>query len=469
MKRSLSPRFVVLALLVLVPSLAAAQALLHQPAQGAAPPPPSPTRVQAELAKLDSAPQVERIAAKFQADGDVPNLQHAAQRLVELRPHNGNYRYTLAAAHALQDHKREAYDALVRLQSAGYAFDIANDERFKKVHGTELWDYLVQNMEANAQEFGEGKVAYTLPAGDLLIESLGWDPVRKQLLAGSAREGKVFRVGKSGALEEYIAADAKNGLWAVMDIAVDAPRDAIYVASTAIAHFKHAKKTDFGRAGVFHFKLSTGEFVARHEVPIDGRSHILSSIAVTPKGVVFVADGVLRELWKIEAGKLRHVMHNPKLTTIRGMAASDKALYFADYDLGILGIDLASGAAFDVAATDKVTLYSIEGLSYYDGHLVAIQAGFPPKRVMRFELTPDGRAIKAHQALEAGRKQFGTPTRGVVAGDTYYFIANTQKDRYDMHGLLHTGAVLEPTKVFASDLRFGMGLPGALVPVPKKD
>lgn len=470
MKRPFARRLAVLSLLALATPPAFAQALLHKPGEAAAPAaPPPPTDVQRELAKLTSAPQVERIAAKFAAEKDLPNLQHATQRLVELRPHNGNYRYTLAATHALQDHKREAYDALVRLQNAGYAYDIANDVRFKNIHGTELWTYLVQNMNANAQEFGEGKVAYSLPAGDLLIESLGWDPVRKQLLAGSAREGKVFRVGKSGALEQYIASDAKNGLWAVMEMAVDAPRDALYVASAAIPHFKHAKKTDFGRAGVFHFKLSTGEFVAKHEIPIDGRSHILSSIAVTPKGDVFAADGILREIWKIEGGKLRFLINNPKLTTIRGMAASDKALYFADYELGLFGIDLASGNPFEVRATDKVTLYSIDGLSYHDGHLVAIQAGFPPVRVMRFELTPDGRAIKSHQALEASRKQFGTPTRGVVGGDTFYFIANTQKHKYDNYGLLLSGAELEPTKVFASDIRFGMGLPGALVPIPKKD
>ncbi|HET9484044.1 MAG TPA: hypothetical protein VFO79_08810, partial [Xanthomonadales bacterium] len=415
------------------PVLAAAQALPSPaPAPVAAPAPAAaPGEVERELAKIEQPVRVERIAARFAADKDWPKLQLATARLVQLRPHNGNYRYTLAAAHALQDHKREAYDALVRLQSAGYAYDIAKDDRFAKVRGTEVWDYLVKGMEANAQEFGEGKVAYQLPAGDLLLESLGWDPVRKQLLAGSAREGKVFRVGKDGALGEYVAADAKNGLWAVMDIAVDAPRDALYVASAAIPHFKHAKKTDYGRAGVFRFKLSTGEFVARHEVPVDGRNHIFSSIAVTPKGDVFVADGVLREIWKIEAGKLRFVINNEKLSTIRGMAASDKALYFADYELGIFGIDLATGEPFEVRAPETVTLYSIDGLSWYDGHLVAVQAGFPPKRVMRFTLTPDGRGISKYQPLEASRAKFGTPTRGVVAGDTYYFIANTQKPAYD--------------------------------------
>lgn len=463
-----STRLALLApLLAFLPACVGAQALLNPPA-AQAPAAPPPSELQKQLAQIVSAAQVERIASKFASENDLPKLQLATQRLVELRPHNGNYRYTLAATHAQQDHKREAYDSLVRLQNAGYAYEIEKDERFTKVHGTELWDYLVQGFQANRTEFGEGKVAYRLPAGDFLIESLAWDPAKKQLLAGSAREGKVYRVGSNGALEDFVAANAENGMWAVMDLAVDAPRDALWVASAAIPHFKHAKATDYGKGGVFRFELSTGKFVSRHELPPDGRAHIVSSIAVTPKGDVFFADGPRREIWKLEGGKPRFVIDNQRLSTIRGMTASDRALYFADYELGVFGLDLATGEPFEVRAPENVTLYAIDGLAYWNGQLIAVQGDLRPKRVMRFQLTPDGTGIAKHQALEASRSEFGTPTRGVVAGDTFYFIANTQKPKYDAHGLLKTGAQLEPTKIMASDVRLGIDEPGAIVPLPKK-
>jgi hypothetical protein len=466
---NVTTRLVLLApLLAGLPACVTAQALQNPPAAQAPAPAPAPSELEKELAQIRSAPQVEKIASKFASENDLPKLQLATQRLVELRPHNGNYRYTLAATHAQQDHKREAYDALVRLQNAGYAYEIEKDERFKNVRGTEVWDYLVQGFEVNRTEFGEGKVAYTLPAGDFLIESLAWDPAKKQLLAGSAREGKVFRVGKDGALEDYVAANAENGMWSVMDLAVDAPRDALWVAASAIPHFKHAKPTDYGKGGVFRFELSTGKFVSRHELPPDGRPHIVSSIAVTPKGDVFFADGVRREIWKLEGGKPRFVINNERLSTIRGMAASDRAIYFADYELGLFGLDLATGEPFEVRAPENVSLYAIDGLSFWNGQLIAVQGDLRPKRVMRFELTPDGTAIAKHQALEASRKAFGTPTRGVVAGETFYFIANTQKPKYDSHGLLKSGAQLEPTKIMASDVRLGIDQPGAVVALPKK-
>lgn len=442
------------ATLAALPALGGAQV----PEKKAAP--PTQDEIRQQLSQMLDARQVERIAAQFDAQKNWPGLQAATARLVELRPHNGHYRYMLAVSHALEDHKTEAYDALVRLQSAGYAYPVEKDARFEKIHGTEVWDYLVANFGANGKEWGKGRLAFELPADDLLIEALAWDPKREQLLAGSAREGRIYLVGAGGKLETLVAPDDANGQWSVLDLAVDAKRDRLWVASAAIPHFKHAKKTDYGRAAVFEYVLSSGAFVARYEVPIDGRQHVLSAIAVTPKGDVFAVDGVEREIYKVDGGKLRFVTANKALTSIRGMAASDKALYFADYELGLFGLELASGKPFEVAFPQNVSLYSIEGLSYWNGWLVAVQAGFPPKRIMRFKLSSDGRSITKHLPLEASREAFGTPTRGTVAGDTYYVIANTQKGKYDAYGLVRSDATLEPVRILASDLAYGFAEAG---------
>ena len=85
---------------------------------------------------------------------------------------------------------------------------------------------------------------------------------RKQLLVGSAREGAVFRVAADGSLSKLAGADDTNGMWAVFDIAVDAKRGVLWVASTAVPHFQHYDaQQDLGRAGVFKFDLKTGKFL----------------------------------------------------------------------------------------------------------------------------------------------------------------------------------------------------------------
>jgi hypothetical protein len=64
---------------------------------------------------------------------------------------------------------------------------------------------------------------------------------------------------------------------------------------------------------------------------------------------------------------------NPRLTSLRGLAVSGdgKNLYFTDYALGVFGVDLVAGTAFDVVHDGaKVPLGGIDGLYWYDNTLV---------------------------------------------------------------------------------------------------
>jgi len=153
---------------------------------------------------------------------------------------------------------------------------------------------------------------------------------------------------------------------------------------------------------------------------------------------------------------LKPVAANPRLTSIRGLALSDdgKQLYFADYDLGIYGIDLATGKGFDIGYNPlMLVLGGIDGLYFYDGNLVAIQGGMAPKRVVRLKLSSDGRSILKMVPLDVANPLFVLPTYGTVAGSELYFITNSQKGAYGKYGTPDE-AKLQPVRIFKSDLRF---------------
>jgi sugar lactone lactonase YvrE len=307
------------------------------------------------------------------------------------------------------------------------------------------------------QPFGEGKVAFALPKGDYLFESLAYDPKRKQFLAGSVREGKIYRVGKDGKLEEFIAPGADNGLWSVYAMAVDADADALYVASTSSVYFKGFKQEDFGKAGVFKFKLSTGKLLNKYLLEPDNQPRTLSTIAIGKGGQVFAADGLRNIIYRLDGGTLKVMVENPKLTSIRGLAVSGdgKRLYFADYSLGVFGIDLAAGKGFDIGySADKLVLGGIDGMYWYDDALVVIENGMSPRRVMRLHLDKDGHRVDRAMPLDAANPAFGLPTYGTIDGESLYFIANSQKNAYDTYGVLKDASKLDDVKVFKSDLRF---------------
>src|SRR5690606_190300 len=129
--------------------------------------------------------------------------------------------------------------------------------------------------------------------------------------------------------------DAENGMWAVFDLAVDAARGALWVASTAVPHYKHydAEK-DLGRAGIFKFDLKTGKFIKHFLSPPAqaGQPFFLSSLVLDKDGVVYAADAVNRAVYQVRDDQFHRILHLPMLTSISALAVSGdgRKLYLAD-------------------------------------------------------------------------------------------------------------------------------------------
>lgn len=444
----------ILGALALASTMAVAAA---QPAPGNRPTLDPRSLTETQIEQTQRADALLRLAAIYKQQGDLQRLGWSLRRLLVLRPNSGELRVALAANYAQQGEKSKAYELLLNSQKQGFGFDLSKDDKFAAIADTKVWTYIVDNLKANLKPFGEGSVAFALPAGDQLFDSLAFDPKKKQFLAGSVREGKIYRVGKNGTLQEFIAPTAQNGLWSVYAMAAVPEDDVLYVASTASVYFKGFDKADFGKAGVFRFRLSDGKFLGK-SLLLPGRDErTLSSIAAGRNGQVYAADGLRNEIYRLDDGELKLLMENPQLTSLRGLAldADGKNLYFADYSLGVFGIDLAGGKGFDLAYDPKtLVLGGIDGLYWYDHTLVAIESGMSPHRVMRLSLSQDGRKIVDAMPLDAGKPEFKLPTYGAIDGDGLYFIANSQKNLYDAYGTLKSGARPEAVKVFRSNLRF---------------
>lgn len=418
-----------------------------------------PAAIDAKLAEIADIPELLKVSAALAAGGNHDDAARVWKRLSELRPHIGAYRYEMAAELAQRNYKALVYNALIELQGQGYGFDLEKDPRFEKARGTEVWTYIVEAFDVNRQPFGEGSVAFTLPKQDLLIESLAWDESRGKLLVGSARTGSVYIVDAQGGLKPLLNADDDNGMWGVFDLVVDAERGVLWVASTAVPHFKgYNAEEDLGGAGIFKFDLKTGRFIKRFLSPQTiGQQIFMSSLTLGADGTLYAADGVNNAIYAIKDDQFKRLLHAPVLSSIRGMAVSadGENLYFADYERGLFGFDLKAERPFEVALPPKLALAGIDGLLLWEGHLILIQNGMVPKRIMKVLLSKDGKVIESYQPLDANQPALSLPTFATLDDDRLLVIGNSQKANYDRFGLIRDKSKLEATRIYQIDLNFG--------------
>jgi hypothetical protein len=413
----------------------------------------SPEQLKQALAEVDSVENLLQLAGQLRDANELAKETLVWERLHALRPHVGAYWYELAAVYAQQDLKSETYNALLEMHASGFGFDPAIDSRFEKVHGTEVWTYIVESMARNREPMGDGRVAMTLPKQDLLIESLAFDPGRGALLVGSVREGKVYSVESDGKLKPLVSADEANGMWGVFGIAVDAQRDVLWVASTAVPHFRgYDAATDLGKAGIFKFKLSTGEFIKSFLSPVvSGQTFYMSHIGAAADGSVYAADAVNNALYQVREDSFRRILHAPNLSGIRALAVSEdsKILYFSDNERGLFGFDLAEGKPFDVRVPPRTTLFGIEGLSYWNGNLLAVQNGVPGGRILRLKLGANGRFIEQAQRISANQTELSLQVGATLnAENELLLIGNSQREAYDRFGLPRNKDRLEGARIF---------------------
>jgi hypothetical protein len=441
---------VVLAALLSSPSLRA-QALPNPPA-------PPPTDTQLELARIDDVGVLMDKARDWHAAGDLRRYTYALERLIQVRPYNGAFQFKLAQAYGEQDMKTPAYDLLLRMQAQGLAYDPTTAaEAFAPVATTNAYGYIVESLQRNAQPFGEGAVAFSVDSDAELLEAIAWDDKRQQLLLGSGRTGEVFLLDKAGKPSVLAAPTARAPWWGALALAVDSKRDALWLATTALPHFEGFQTDELGASAILRLRLSTGELLEHYPIPVDGLPHVVGAMTVADSGALYAVDGVSNFVYKIAGGQLEVLLNLPKATTLRGIALhpGEKLLYLSDYEMGLQLADLENQKVLAINLAGQ-NFGGIDHLSWFDGNLIAIQNFNPPNRVMRIALDPTGRSVTAMAPLESAKPALKRPTLGVIGGDRFWFIANSQRDYYGPNGRLLDGVEPERRVIYSLSPSFGL-------------
>ena len=364
------------------------------------------------------------------ANKDYLKFRNVMLALHKKRPNNSDYMYQLVIANALLNDKKAAYDLMLRMQQQGLSYDFRANDDTANIRGTEVFDYVNELMQKAGEPMGESEPVFTLPESVLMPETIAWDESRQKFLIGTLVEGSVFAVSKDGQVSELIKANDENGMWGVFDILVDQTRNRLWVSSAATRMFANFSPADKGLSALFEFDLETLDLLGRYPVPVDDRPHILGSMVLDSAGGVYILDRSLPILYRKPAGesKLKAVMASRDMVSARGLAMQpdNSIIYAADREMGILVIDIKGGRAAKLGLPDTLNLGGIDGLYLWNDHLVVIQNGIKPQRVMRLQLDASGTRVIAVRPLAVAQPEFDFPSFGNIKGDDLYYFANRQ-------------------------------------------
>jgi hypothetical protein len=190
--------------------------------------------------------------------------------------------------------------------------------------------------------------------------------------------------------------------------------------------------------------MQTKELIKKYMLPQE-ENHMLNDLTIDSNGDVYVTDWRIPAIYMISADEdtFEKVIDLPRRPNGIDFSNDGTKLFVSGEGIGAL--DLSSRTFKEMK--HPVNMYlSGDGLYYYQSSLIAVQnGGF--RKITRFYLDADQDEILRSQALEAYHPLFNLPTTGVIVGNHFYYIANSQLREYDSEGNLSPLSELEEPKI----------------------
>jgi hypothetical protein len=413
-----------------------------EPSEGAA-----SSHVQKATRPEEAPGTLEAQSRQSYADGDYLRFYIPNMKLHNRFPYVPQYMYNIVRACSLLEKTNTAYYYMHKMQQQGLAYDFNQTDDTLNIRNTEAYDYINNMMIEAGSPAGDGAVVTTLEGDPADYQAIAWDGSRGRLLVGTASEGKVLAVDAEGHAETLLEATADNGLWSVDGLAVDEPRKRLWISSTATPRFAGYVESDGNRSALFEFDLERLVLIARHDMPADGLYHELGGVSVTAGGMVYVVDTVMPVIYRKrpEAAGLEPFVGSEGLVAFTDVAVTpdNSRLFASDPVMGIFMVDPSAEAAAMLGGPETLNLAGIQSVDYIDGKLFVVQAGIRPERLLRLELDATGANVENVVPMAIALESFDRPGAGTIAGNDYYYFANTGAEDST------TGAIVMRTKLDA--------------------
>ena len=332
---------------------------------------------------------------------DYAAARTAYTRALALRPDSPRYLRNLAVACALDAHKDEALDALLRLAGLGIVVRVETDAAFASLQGTPEFTAILEKLAANGAPRGKVDAFAELPSQAGIIEGIAFRESTGDLFLGDVHLRCIWRRDRAGQLTRFTAEDAE--LLGVFGLALDEKHGALWAATSALPEMSGFTPALKGRAGLAEFDLASGKLRRVRAVPADGRDHVLGDLLIAPDDTIYLTDSAAPIIWELEPGntQLTKLLESPNFISLQGLAIVGRSLLVSDYSNGLFAINPGSLEVRAIAPPPNTTLLGLDGFISVPGGIIAVQNGIAPQRLVRISLSPDLATVRKFEVLAA--------------------------------------------------------------------
>ncbi|HKW74033.1 MAG TPA: SMP-30/gluconolactonase/LRE family protein [Terriglobales bacterium] len=358
------------------------------------------------------------------------------KRASQLAPDNPRYIYNTACGEALQGNAHEAVRLLDQLVSWKVDLGAEKDDDFSKIRNSPAWSEFKSQVAALRKPIVHSTTAFTLPDPQLIATGVAVDQKTGDTFIASVRARKILRRSKHGKVSDFIR-QGQDGFLAGASLLIDPARRILFASTAAVPFMADYRPEDFGRSGVFAFNLKTGKLLQKALLPPDGKQHFLNALALDKEGNIYVSDSAGATVYRLRRNgkELEVFIPTDVFRSTQGLAFSDdgKTLYVADFSDGIWAVDMATKNRRYLDRPSGVWLAGLDGLTRVPDGFIAVQIApaVRPERVLHLRLAPSGQKIASVDILEMNHPAYEGPIQGAVAGNAFFYVANTQLDLGD--------------------------------------
>ena len=267
------------------------------------------------------------------------------------------------------------------------------------------------------------EIATDLPV-DFLPEGVAWDARHARLLVSSIRQHRIASVDPNdGRATEF--ADAPGS---VLGLHVDRASQTVWAAWT---RFGHAFKAN-AATGIAAWSTRHGHRIGSWSLPENDPRMNLGDLLIVDARTIVTSDSGTGAIWRFDVAQHRFtsLIAAGKFKSPQGLASGKQrgSIYLADYPTGLWRIALKDGAATPLAVPEGADVRGLDGLYDYAGRLIAVQNGTKTPRILVITLGKGDAIADVRRWREMPGEE---PSLGVLAGDTFWFVANGQWSAYD--------------------------------------